>query len=194
MTRKLRTALTIVSDIGALGFDLQHHSDEAVAEAVKILRTVNPEMFDYLSRVLSVGASQPHSPEMHTWKRTFVVCLFALLAAVPASAQNPVNPTQVSFDYDPTDFTNIDGFELGYFSSANSTQPVQISSLVATSIGCAVNGAVESCTEALVSRPNQFQTWFVGVRAAANTVRSPWSAPLVPFDRAPSAPTNVRPK
>ena len=50
--RRLRSALEIVSDIGALGFDLRHHSDEHIAAAVKLLRTVNPQMFDWLVRVL----------------------------------------------------------------------------------------------------------------------------------------------
>lgn len=53
MARKLRPAVEIVSDIGALGFDLQHHTDGQIAEAVTVLRTVNPEMFDWLSRILA---------------------------------------------------------------------------------------------------------------------------------------------
>ena len=53
MSRKLRPVLNIVSDIGSLGFDLQHHTDADIAEAVKLLRTVNPEMFDYLVKALS---------------------------------------------------------------------------------------------------------------------------------------------
>jgi hypothetical protein len=51
--RKLRSALEIVSDIGALGFDLQHHDDVTIAAAVDLLRTVNPGMFDYLAQVLA---------------------------------------------------------------------------------------------------------------------------------------------
>lgn len=50
--RKLRPALDIVSDIGALGFDLQHHDDQSITAAVTLLRTVNPEMFDWLVKVL----------------------------------------------------------------------------------------------------------------------------------------------
>lgn len=53
MPRRLRPALELVSDIGKLGFDLQHHSDEQIAEAVQVLRTVNPEMFDWIVRALS---------------------------------------------------------------------------------------------------------------------------------------------
>lgn len=56
MSRKLRPALDLVSDIGKLGFDLQHHSDEQIAEAVTMLRTVNPEMFDFISRQLAAPA------------------------------------------------------------------------------------------------------------------------------------------
>jgi hypothetical protein len=50
--RKLRPAVELVSDIGSLGFDLQHHGEEQIREAVKLLRTVNPEMFDWLARLL----------------------------------------------------------------------------------------------------------------------------------------------
>lgn len=53
MSRKLRSVLELVSDIGKLGFDLQHHSDEQITEAVKMLRTVNPEMFDFISQRLA---------------------------------------------------------------------------------------------------------------------------------------------
>ena len=53
MTCKLRPVVKLVSDIGALGFDLQHHDDANIVEAVRILRTVNPEMFDWLSRILA---------------------------------------------------------------------------------------------------------------------------------------------
>lgn len=61
--RRLRLALDIVSDIGSLGFDLQHHSDEQIAEAVRILRTVNPEMFDWIVKQLAVQASSPTPDE-----------------------------------------------------------------------------------------------------------------------------------
>jgi len=56
--RKLRPALELVSDIGSLGFDLQHHSDEQIREAVKLLRTVNPEMFNWLARLLGDPAQE----------------------------------------------------------------------------------------------------------------------------------------
>lgn len=52
--RRLRPAAEIVSDIGSLGFDLQHHSDTEIAAAVAFLRRqVNPEMFDWLVKVLN---------------------------------------------------------------------------------------------------------------------------------------------
>ena len=57
MSRKLRPALNIVSDIGCLGFDLQHHDDAQIAAAVALLRKSNPEMFDWLVKVL---ARAPH--------------------------------------------------------------------------------------------------------------------------------------
>lgn len=56
MPRKIRTAVELVSDIGSKGFDLQHHSDADIKAAVTLLRTVNPQMFDWLVRVLSVDA------------------------------------------------------------------------------------------------------------------------------------------
>lgn len=121
------------------------------------------------------------------------IVLVVLLSASRASAQTPVNPTQATFDYDATDFANIDGFEYGYFTSLTATTPVQVSAVVPKTSGCAVNGAVQSCAEALASRPNTFGTWYLGVRAAAAAVRSPWSA-LVPFDRVPVAPVNVKAK
>lgn len=52
--RKPRPALDIVSDIGSKAFDLQHHSERDIALAVRLLRTVNAPMFDWLVRVLSV--------------------------------------------------------------------------------------------------------------------------------------------
>lgn len=53
MTRRLRPALDIVSDIGSLGFDLQHHDAASIAHAVAVLRTVNPDMFAWLVKALS---------------------------------------------------------------------------------------------------------------------------------------------
>lgn len=53
MPRRPRPAIELVSDIGSLGFDLQHHSDHDIAEAVAVLRTVNGPMFDWIVRVLS---------------------------------------------------------------------------------------------------------------------------------------------
>jgi len=52
--RRLRPAAEIVSDIGALAHDLQHHNDTDIARAVTFCRTVNPEMFAWLVRALSV--------------------------------------------------------------------------------------------------------------------------------------------
>ena len=56
MKRRLRPALEIVSAIGSLGFDLQHHAEPDISEAVRVLRTVNPEMFDWLVRILQPAA------------------------------------------------------------------------------------------------------------------------------------------
>lgn len=57
MARKLRPALEIVSDIGSLGFDLQHHDPVQIAAAVALIRTVNPEMIEWLARVLTEEAA-----------------------------------------------------------------------------------------------------------------------------------------
>lgn len=56
--RKLRPALDLVSDIGCLGFDLQHHSERDIALAVELLRKSNPDMFDWLVRVLAAPATE----------------------------------------------------------------------------------------------------------------------------------------
>lgn len=53
MTRRLRPALDLVSDIGSLGFDLQHHDAVQIAHAVAILRKVNPDLFAWLVQALS---------------------------------------------------------------------------------------------------------------------------------------------
>ena len=50
--RRLKTAIELVSDIGSVGFDLQHHSERDIAAAVAVLREVNGPMFDWLLRVL----------------------------------------------------------------------------------------------------------------------------------------------
>jgi hypothetical protein len=59
MARKLRPAVELVSDIGSLAFDLQHHSEEEIAEAVAVLRYVNPQMFDWLVEHLKAEAKEP---------------------------------------------------------------------------------------------------------------------------------------
>lgn len=114
-----------------------------------------------------------------------------------AFAQNPANPTQWSADYPAADFTGIDGFVVGYFSSATAQTPVQQSATMSKASGCAVSltdPTLQSCTEPLSSRPTAFQTWYVGIKAVAGTVSSAWSSPLVPFDRVPAPPVNVRVK
>lgn len=57
MARRLRSAVELVSSIGCIGFDLQHHSPKEIADAVKVLRVVNPEMFDWLVEILQPSAS-----------------------------------------------------------------------------------------------------------------------------------------
>lgn len=108
---------------------------------------------------------------------------FVIVAASHLAAQQPpVNPTTVEFEH--VDFDGVDRYVLGYFSSPTAPAPVQEADLPKPAT-CA------PCTGPLVSRPTGFATWYVGVRAVAGTVSSPWSAPLVPFARAPLAPTSV---
>src|SRR5712691_7980 len=57
MPQRLRPALDLVSDIGKLGFDLQHHSDEDIAAAVALLRSVNDPLFAWL--VETLGTTSP---------------------------------------------------------------------------------------------------------------------------------------
>jgi hypothetical protein len=52
VTRRLRPALEILSDIGSLGFDLQHHDDATIKRDFEYLKQVNPEMFAWLARVM----------------------------------------------------------------------------------------------------------------------------------------------
>jgi hypothetical protein len=64
--RRLRPAVEIVSDIGALAHDLQQHGDVEIVEAVKFCRTANPEIFAWLVSVLSSFRSRPQSNEART--------------------------------------------------------------------------------------------------------------------------------
>lgn len=113
--------------------------------------------------------------------RLIVLLGVLLLLAAPASAQT-VNPTTVAFDH--ADYAGTDSYSIGYFSSATATAPVQEAAFPKP-------GSCSPCTGALPSRPSAFQVWYVGARAVAGTLTSAWSAPLVPFQRVPVAPTNV---
>ncbi len=53
MTRKLKPAAELVSDIGVKAMDLMAHPDEDVKLAVRFVAKVNPEIFDWLRRQLS---------------------------------------------------------------------------------------------------------------------------------------------
>lgn len=61
--RRLRDPVEIVSDIGALAYDLQHHGDEEIAQAVEVLRRVNGPMFDWLVVTLALGKTSHSTPE-----------------------------------------------------------------------------------------------------------------------------------
>jgi hypothetical protein len=104
--------------------------------------------------------------------------LLFLLIAAPGFAQTPVNPTRIAFDHE--DFAITDSYVLGYFSSATSPAPVQEAAL-------AKPASCSPCIGPLVSRPTQFGTWYVGVKAVAGTAMSEWSV-LIPFARLPLAP------
>lgn len=62
MTRKLKSAVELVSDIGSKAFDLQHHSERDIAEAVACLKHINGPMFAWLIAVLSTGAPPDTEP------------------------------------------------------------------------------------------------------------------------------------
>lgn len=68
MARKLRSAIELVSDIGAKAFDLQHHNESDIREAIAVLRSVNGPMFDWLVRTL--GAR-----ELREWAQHKATCL-----------------------------------------------------------------------------------------------------------------------
>lgn len=57
-TRKpKKTALEIISDIGCKGFVLQYYTEAEIAEAMRFMRQANPQMFDWLSRVMAPQAA-----------------------------------------------------------------------------------------------------------------------------------------
>ena len=58
MTRRVRDAVELVSDIGGKAFDLQHRPDAEIREAVAVLRSVNGPMFDWLVSVLQGAVSK----------------------------------------------------------------------------------------------------------------------------------------
>lgn len=107
-----------------------------------------------------------------------------LLFAAPLFAQNPVNPSAITFDH--VDFAATADYSVGYFADAVAVTPVQFATLPKPAT-CA------PCSGPLVSRPNTFQTWYVGVRANGTLAGPPFSAwsVRVPFDRSPLAPTGV---
>lgn len=59
--RRLRPALDLVSAIGSLAFDLQHHDDAEIQTAVRYLRAVNAPLFDWLVDRLREPATTQHA-------------------------------------------------------------------------------------------------------------------------------------
>jgi hypothetical protein len=49
-------AIEIISDIGCLGFDLQHHSEQQIADALAFMRLSNPQMFYWIVKALTPKA------------------------------------------------------------------------------------------------------------------------------------------
>lgn len=62
MPRRLKSAVELVSDIGAKAFDLQQHSELEIAKAVAFLREVNGPMFDWL--IQRLADPHPHLADM----------------------------------------------------------------------------------------------------------------------------------
>lgn len=52
-TRPRKMAIEYLSDIGKAGFELQHFSDAELADAMKFMRAVNPELFDFIGKVIT---------------------------------------------------------------------------------------------------------------------------------------------
>ena len=68
MTRRLKSAVELVSDIGCKAFDLQHHSELEIRKAVALLRTVNAPMFDWLTQMLQAPVAKDSAgcePDSH---------------------------------------------------------------------------------------------------------------------------------
>jgi hypothetical protein len=63
MARKLKPAIELLSNIGSLGFDLQHHSDADIAEAMAFMRQANGPMFDYLAERLAPPPGDATPPQ-----------------------------------------------------------------------------------------------------------------------------------
>ncbi len=53
-----KSAVELVSDIGQKGYYLQQFSDVEIAAAVAFLRKVNPEMFDWIAKILSASPAK----------------------------------------------------------------------------------------------------------------------------------------
>lgn len=62
MVRRFKSPVELVSDIGCKAYDLQHHDERDIAEAVALVRQVNAPMFDWLVQVLSVTAGGSQQP------------------------------------------------------------------------------------------------------------------------------------
>lgn len=85
-----RNALDIVSDIGVIAFDLQRHTTEEIKDAVALLRTANPQLFDWL--IVALGGTDMEAVKLAVQAkiRAEAECgaLQATLATVRALCEN----------------------------------------------------------------------------------------------------------
>jgi len=49
-----KMAIEYISDIGKAAFELQHFSDRELFDAMTFMRQVNPELFDFVTKVITL--------------------------------------------------------------------------------------------------------------------------------------------
>lgn len=49
-----KMAIEYISDIGQAAFQLQHFSDKELNEAMSFMRQVNPELFDFVTKMVTL--------------------------------------------------------------------------------------------------------------------------------------------
>lgn len=66
----------IIGDIGGLGMDLKRHDAATITASVEFMRKGNPELFDWLSQILTAGA--PHEPSTTETKEAKLIAALRL--------------------------------------------------------------------------------------------------------------------